>query len=178
MNVGQLVSVGQYAAKPNAARWDATKWGAAKWDRDDMPWLLRLPPVVLIFALVGPLAGAAIVSLPLGALRVAREGSLLAFWDVFASIAMLAYGFGAALALLTGITVALSRICGGRTTIATPIGAAVLAYASGLALNQFMTDGLVLALLPASLSAAKLLLLPSILASVVCWLIARRVRLV
>ena len=94
---------------------------------------------------------------------------------------MLAYGFGGVLALLIGLVVALSRLVGGRTTLATPLAATILVYGSAVLLNTVAGEGAfaawLRAALPVSLASAKFMLLPMVLAAVACWQIGRKARL-
>jgi hypothetical protein len=147
--------------------------------RDEWPWFARMLPVTLIFGLLGPLVGGVLASLVLGAAVVPfRPAVILDLPRMMVETSMLAYGFGAALALVIGMIVALSRICGGRTTIATPIAAVALAYALGIALKTSAVGPVVAMLLPASPASVKFLLLPTLVASVACWRLARGVKLV
>ncbi|HWM82701.1 MAG TPA: hypothetical protein VNQ56_11635 [Pseudolabrys sp.] len=145
---------------------------------DEWPWFARLVPVALIFVMLGPLIGGVLASLAFGAVIMPFRPAIVFDLPVMVlETARLAYGFGAALALLIGLVVTLSRICGGRTTIATPLAAAVLVYGAGLVLSGSSVGPMVAALLPTSPTSVKFLLLPMLVASAACWRLAREVKL-
>jgi hypothetical protein len=153
--------------------------GAPRANRDEWRWFTRIPPVALIFVTFGPLIGGVLASLALGAVVMPfRPAVVFDLPRMMLETSMLAYGVGAVLAFFTGLIVALSRICGGHTTIATPIAAAALVYALGIALSGSVIGPTVAVLMPASPTLVKFLLLPILVASVACWRLARGVKLV
>lgn len=183
-DVGRRADVGKtYRMKGRIERFvdvmGARDGNARQSARDEWPWFARILPVTLIFGLLGPLVGGVLASLALGAVVMPlRPAVILDLPRMMLETSMLAYGFGAALALVIGVIVALSRICGGRTTIATPIAAVALIYALVIALHTSAVAPIVAMLLPASPGSVKFLLLPTLVASVACWRLARGVKLV
>jgi hypothetical protein len=145
---------------------------------EEWPWFARLVPVALIFVLFGPLVGGVLASLAIGVVMMPfRPMIVLDLPVMLLETSMLAYGFGAVMALLTGLIVAFSRICGGRTTVATPIAAVALVYATGIALGESSIGTVTAQLLPVSSASVKFLLLPMFVASVACWRFARVLKL-
>ncbi len=138
-------------------------------------------PVVAIFVALGPLVGGLLVALALGIVVAIHQGTLAPLPGIVVATPMLAYGFGGVLALLIGLVVALSRLVGGRTTLATPLAATILVYGSAVLLNTVAGEGAfaawLRAALPVSLASAKFMLLPMVLAAVACWQIGRKARL-
>ncbi|MCW5683999.1 MAG: hypothetical protein KIT85_06345 [Pseudolabrys sp.] len=148
---------------------------------DAMPVRPMLLPVAAIFVALGPLIGGVLVALALGIVMAIQQSTLASLPAILVATPMLAYGFGSVLALLIGLTVALSRRYGGRTTVATPLAATVLVYGSAALLNTLAGEGVTAAwlhaALPVSLASAKFMLLPMLLAAVACWQIGRKARL-
>lgn len=138
-------------------------------------------PVVALFIVLGPLIGGLLVALALGIVVAVHQGTLAPMPAMVMTTPMLAYGFGTVMALFIGLVVAVSRLCGGRTTLATPLAATVLVYGSAVLLNVIAGEGALAAwlhaVLPVSLATAKFVLLPMLLAAVACWQIGCRARL-
>lgn len=145
---------------------------------------MRWPNVVsiaAIFVALGPLFGGLLVALALGIVVAVHQGTVTPLPGIMVATPMLAYGSGGVLALLIGLVVAMSRLCGGRTTLATPLAATVLVYGAAALLNSMAGEGVVAAwlqaALPVSLAPAKFVLLPMLLAAVACWQVGRKARL-
>lgn len=138
-------------------------------------------PVVAIFVALGPLVGGLLAALALGIVVAVHQGTLAPLPGIVVATPMLAYGVGGVLALLIGLVVAMSRLVGGRTTLATPLAATILVYGSAALLNTVVGGGVLAAwlhaALPVSLASAKFMLLPMLLAAVACWQVGRKARL-
>jgi hypothetical protein len=149
---------------------------------DQLPVVLRVLGIVGVFLFIGPPLGGYTLLLIIFVMGVIDHGINWArLSDAFAGAmfftAVFSYVFGGVLALLTGLMVALSRAVGERTTILTPIFAAVLANGVvALANTVIATKSLELSL-PGKLPLTAGLLPSSIFAAILCWRLAKRWKL-
>ena len=149
---------------------------------DQLPVALRVLGIVGIFLFIGPPLGGYTLLLIIFFMGVADHGIDWArLSDAFAGAmfftAVFSYVFGGVLALLTGLMVALSRAVGGRTTMLTPVFAAVLANGVVVLANTVIATKSLELSLPGKLPLTAGLLPSSIFAAILCWRLAKRWKL-
>jgi hypothetical protein len=149
---------------------------------DELPVVLRILGIVGVFLFIGPPIGGYALLVIVFAMGVADHGiNWQRLSDAFAGAmfftAVFSYVFGGMLALLTGILVALSRVVGGRTTILTPIFAALAANGVVVLLNMVVATKSLELDLPGKLPLTAGLLPSSMFAAILCWLLAKKWKL-
>ncbi len=138
----------------------------------------RTLAVVAIFALVGPPIGAVVIWIVFAIIdpqvwRAILTLSPLELLQFFFGTVLVAYKLGAALSALAGLVVMLLRRANGRTSLQAPVVAALVADAVGtiffvgFGAGHFSMTGYLFSFVP-----------PSLVAAIVCWLIARKVELI
>jgi hypothetical protein len=131
-----------------------------------VPWE-RVVLIAMIYVLIGPFVGG-VVMFAVNASQILYQHGSLGFPRSFGMLIFFSYWVGTLLALLTGLIVGAFRVSLGRTTIVTPLIAAVLAWGASL-------------LLYVVLPMAPLISLPflphALISSVACWFVAKKVKL-
>jgi uncharacterized membrane protein YdbT with pleckstrin-like domain len=145
---------------------------------DELPVVLRTLGIVGIFLFIGPPLGGYTLLVIIFFMGVADHGIDWArLSDAFVGAmfftAVFSYVFGGVLALLTGLMVALSRVIGGRTTILTPIFAAVAANGVDVLVNTVIATNALELSLPGKVPLTAGLLPSSIFAAILCWRLAK-----
>jgi hypothetical protein len=148
----------------------------------EMPVVLRVLGIVLLFLLIGPPIGGYALLVIAFAMKAAVHGIDWArlsdaFLGAMFFTAVFSYVFGGMVALLTGVLVAVSRIVGGHTTILTPIFAAVAANGLAVLLNMVAATKSLELSLPGKVPLTAGLLPSSIFAAILCWLLAKKWKL-
>jgi hypothetical protein len=137
----------------------------------------RALAIVAIFVAIGPPMGACVIWLVFSVLEPMARHAIITtssfdLAELFLVSLMLSYKAGGALAALTGVAVALFRHFNGRTTLATPIVAVLIANVAGILFynaitgSHFTLASYLIGFIP-----------PSLIAALVCWHIARRMGL-
>jgi hypothetical protein len=149
---------------------------------EELPVLLRSFGIVGTFLFIGPpLGGYALllVAFVFGVFDHGINWQRLseAFAGAIFFTAVFSYVFGGMVALLTGILVTLSRLIGGRTTILTPIFAAVAANGLAVLLNTVIATKSLELDLPGKLPLTAGLLPSSIFAAILCWWLTKKWKL-
>ena len=149
---------------------------------DELPVLLRSLGIVGVFLFIGPPIGGYALLVIIFGMGVADHGINWqrlsdAFIGAMFFTAVFSYVFGGMLALLTGLLVALSRVVGGRTTILTPIFAAVAANGSVVLLNMVVATKSLELSLPGKLPLTAGLLPSSMFAAILCWWLTKKWKL-
>jgi hypothetical protein len=149
---------------------------------DELPILLRTFGIVGVFLFIGPPIGGYALLVIIFGMGVADHGINWqrlsdAFVGAMFFTAVFSYVFGAMLALLTGIMVAVSRVVGGRTTILTPIFASVLANGVAVLLNTVVATKSLELSLPGRVPLTAGLLPSSMFAAILCWWLTKKWKL-
>ncbi len=149
---------------------------------DELPVLLRSLGIIGVFLFIGPpLGGYALllVAFIFGVFDHGIDWQRLseAFAGAMFFTAVFSYVFGGVVALLTGLLVTLSRLIGGRTTILTPIFAAVAANGLAVLLNMVIATKSLELDLPGKLPLTAGLLPSSIFAAILCWWLTKKWKL-
>ena len=163
---------------PESEEFDEQDDGA---DRD-MPVVLRVLGIVLLFLFIGPpIGGYALLVIAFAMKAIIHGINWARLSDAFVGAifftAIFSYVFGGMVAILTGIMVAASRIVGSQTTILTPIFAAVVANGLAVLLNTVVTTKSLELDLPDNVPLTAGLLPSSIFAAILCWLLAKKWKL-
>jgi len=138
----------------------------------------RTVVVVAIFAVVGPPAGAVVIWIVFAIIdadvwRAILTLSPLELGQLFLGTVLLAYKLGAALAALVGPVVMLLQRVKGQPSLQTPVVATLVADAVGtlffvgFGAGRFGMAGYLFSFVP-----------PSLVAAIICWLIARKMELI
>jgi hypothetical protein len=150
--------------------------------RDDSRGFSRAIRLVLVFAVIGPfVAGSVALVFILAAgsfkkgLHIGDVPALLGLTGLaFNMMPIVAYVFGTAVAVLTGLITAITRAWAGPTTVVTPLAAATTALGISVLINAIFPGRLAYFFFPDTLDGALTFLVPSWLAAVVCWTAAKR----
>ncbi len=166
------------AQEPDAQDFEAAEEAAS----DELPVLLRGLGIVGVFLFIGPPLGGYTLLVIIFVMGVFDHGINWqrlsdAFVGAMFFTAVFSYVFGGMVALLTGLMVTVSRVVGGRTTILTPIFAAVAANALAVLLNMVVATKSLELNLPGKLPLTAGLLPSSIFAAILCWWLAKRWKL-
>jgi hypothetical protein len=149
---------------------------------DELPVVLRTLGIVGVFLFFGPPIGGYTLLVIIFAMGVADHGIDWArLTDAFAGAMfftlVFSYVFGGMLALLTGLMVAASRAVGGRTTLLSPIFAALAANGVTVLLNMVVATQSLEPSLPGELPLTAGLLPSSVFAAILCWWLAKKWKL-
>ena len=149
---------------------------------DELPVLLRTLGIVGAFLFIGPpLGGYGLLAIAFAMKAAAHGIDWARLSDAFVGAifftAVFSYVFGGMVALLTGLIVAASRVIGGRTSILTPIFAALVANGVEVLLNSMIATESFTPGLPGEIPLTAGLLPASVFSAILCWRLTKRWKL-